>query len=68
MTVPILIVAGVGILACAALVTLAVLVAGIRRGDRAALSAAPRSHSDALARRILVGVHCHSDEKGEENQ
>ena len=68
MPAPILILAGVGILAGAALATLAVLVTGIRRGDRARLSAAPRSHSDALARRILVGVYCHSDKKEEENR
>jgi hypothetical protein len=67
MPAPILILAGVGILAGAALVTFAVLVAGIRRGDRAHLARAPRSHSDALARRILVGVRYPSDEKEEED-
>jgi hypothetical protein len=56
MSSPILILAGVGLLAGVALGILAVLITGIRRGDRAHLSSAPESHCDALARRILVGV------------
>jgi hypothetical protein len=32
------------------------IVAGVRKGDRSHLANAPRSGSDALARRLLVGV------------
>ena len=53
---PIIVLAGVGVIAVAATVTLAVLIIGIRRGDRRHLSSAPRSVSDAFARRLLVGV------------
>lgn len=53
---PILVLAGVGLLASAALGILTVLITGIRRGDRRHLANAPQSHSDAFARRILVGV------------
>jgi hypothetical protein len=52
----ILVLAGVGIIAAFALAILAVLITGIRRGDRRHLVNAPRSASDALARRLLVGV------------
>jgi hypothetical protein len=52
----ILVLAGVGVMAAVALVILAVLVIGIRRGDRRHLANAPRSVSDAFARRLLVGV------------
>jgi len=52
----ILIVIGSGLLASVALGILVVLIIGIRRGDRGHLSSTPESHSDALARRILVGV------------
>ncbi|MBV9405187.1 MAG: hypothetical protein JO211_07570 [Acidobacteriaceae bacterium] len=38
---------------------LAVVIAGIRKGDRAHLADAPKSHSDTIARRILVGVRYH---------
>lgn len=53
---PIIVLAGVGVLAVAALVVLAVLIIGINRGDRRHLSNAPRSASDAFARRLLLGV------------
>jgi hypothetical protein len=51
-----LVLAGVGVLAIAAAVILAVLIIGIRRGDKRHLVNEPRSNSDAFARRILVGV------------
>jgi hypothetical protein len=44
------------IMAVFALVILAALVTGIRRGDRRHLTNAPRSASDAFARRLLTGV------------
>jgi hypothetical protein len=53
---PIAVLAGVGVMAVAAAVTLAVLIIGIRRGDRRHLASAPRSVSDAFARRLLLGV------------
>lgn len=56
MSSPILVLAGVGLLAGAALGILATLIIGIRRGDRRHLANTPESHSDAFARRILVGV------------
>lgn len=53
---PILVLAGVGALAVAATVTLAILIIGIQRGDRRHLASGPRSASDAFARRLLLGV------------
>jgi hypothetical protein len=55
-TTPILVLAVTGILAGFAMAILAMLIIGIRRGDRGHLSNSPRSNSDAFARRILVGV------------
>lgn len=52
----IVVLAGVGVVAVSAAVVLAVLIIGIRRGDRHHLADAPLSGSDALARRLLVGV------------
>jgi hypothetical protein len=52
----VLVLAGVGVLAVAAAVTLAVLIIGIRRADRRHLASGPRSASDAFARRLLLGV------------
>jgi hypothetical protein len=63
---PIIVLAGVGVLAVSALVILAVLIIGIHRGDRHHLADAPRSGSDALARRLLVGVRYPGNEGGEE--
>ena len=54
----ILVLAGVGILAVAATAILAVLITGINRGDRRHLANAPRSTSEAFARRLLLGVRC----------
>jgi hypothetical protein len=62
-TAPILVLAGVGLLAAAALGILTLLIIGIRRGDRGHLSNAPRSNSDAFARRILVGVRYPADDE-----
>lgn len=62
---PVMILAGVGILAVAAAGILVALIIGIRAGDRAHLASAPRSQSDALARRLLVGVR-YPAETGEE--
>lgn len=59
------ILAGIGILASAAAAIFAVLVIGIRRGDRGRLSNSPGSNSDAFARRILVAVR-YPSESGEE--
>jgi hypothetical protein len=62
----IIVLANVGVIAIAATVLLTVLIIGIRRGDRRHLSNAPRSASDALARRLLVGVRYPADEEGED--
>lgn len=53
---PLLILAGVGLLASVALGILALIIIGIRRGDRAHLASGPGSHTDAFARRMLVGI------------
>ena len=53
---PILILAGVGVMAVATVVTLAVLIIGIRRADRRHLANGPRTHAEAFARRLLLGV------------
>jgi hypothetical protein len=53
---PIIVLAGVGVLAVSALVILTILIIGINRGDRHHLANAPRSTSEALARRLLLGV------------
>ena len=53
---PIAVLAGVGVMAVSAAVTLAVLIIGIHRGDRRHLASGPRSLSDAFARRLLLGV------------
>jgi hypothetical protein len=53
---PIVVLAGVGVVAVSALVTLALLIIGIRRGDRRHLSSGPQSNSDAFARSLLLGV------------
>jgi len=55
---PIVVLAGVGVMAVSAAVTLAVLIIGIRRGDRRHLASGPQSKSDAFARRLLLGVRC----------
>lgn len=55
------------LLAGAALGILALLIIGIRRGDRARLNETPESHSDAIARRILAGVR-YSHECEEDDQ
>lgn len=53
---PIIVLVGAGVLALSAAVTLAVIIIGIHKGDRRNLYLAPRSNSDAFARRLLVGV------------
>jgi hypothetical protein len=68
MSSPILVLAGVGLLAGVALGILAVLIIGIHKGDRGRLSNAPKSHSDALARRLLVGVRYPSDNSEGDDQ
>jgi hypothetical protein len=67
MPAPVLFLAGVGLLAGAALGILAILIIGIRRGDRGHLASTPKSHSDALARRILVGVRYPTDIEEDED-
>ena len=63
---PITVLAGVGVLAFFALVNLAVLIIGIHRGDRHHLADAPRSASEAFARRLLVGARYPSGTEGED--
>lgn len=65
---PSLILVGVGALAAVALGLLAILIIGIRRGDRSHLAKSPESRSDALARRILVGVRYPSESSEGEDQ
>ena len=66
MPAPVLVLAGVGLLASVALGILAILIIGIHRGDRSHLASTPKSHSDALARRILVGVRYPSENEEED--
>jgi hypothetical protein len=68
MPVPLLVLAGVAVLAGIALGILALLITGIRRGDRGHLTNAPGSHPDAIARRLLVGVRYPSDSNEGEEQ
>jgi hypothetical protein len=63
---PILVLAGVGVLALLALVVLAVLIIGIHRGDRRHLANAPQPGPDAFARRLLVGVRYPGNAEGED--
>jgi hypothetical protein len=63
---PILVLAGVGILALLALVILTVLIIGIRRGDRCHLAKEPQPGSDAFARRLLVGIRYPGNAGGED--
>jgi hypothetical protein len=63
---PIIVLAGVGVIAVSAAVILAALIIGIHRGDRRHLANAPRSNSEAFARRLLVGVRYPSDTEGED--
>jgi hypothetical protein len=65
---PLLILAGVALLAGIGLGILAMLIAGIRRGDRGHLTNAPGSRPDAIARRLLVGVRYPSDSNEEEDK
>jgi hypothetical protein len=53
---PIVVLASVGVGAVSAAVTLAVLIIGIRLGDRRHLASGPQSNSDAFARHLLLGV------------
>jgi hypothetical protein len=64
----ILVLVGVGILAISAAVVFAAVIIGIHRGDRRHLANTPKSHSDALARRILVGVRYPTNKADGENQ
>jgi len=61
MSAPLLVLAGVALLVGIGLGILALLITGIRRGDRSHLTNAPGSHPDAIARRLLVGVRYPSD-------
>ena len=54
-----LVLAGIGLLSAFLLAVFAVLVIGIQRADhshRGSLFHSPEGHSDALTRRLLVGV------------
>jgi hypothetical protein len=64
----ILVLVGVGILAVSAAAVFVAVIIGIHRGDRRHLAKTPQSHSDALARRILVGVRYPSNSADGENQ
>ena len=64
----ILVLVGVGILTLSATAVFVAVIIGIRRGDRRHLANTPQSHSDALARRILVGVRHPSNSADGENQ
>jgi hypothetical protein len=69
MSTPVLVLAGVGLLSVALLGIFTVFVIGIQRcdrGHRGHLFRAPTHHSDALARRLLVGVR-YSPQNTEEN-
>jgi hypothetical protein len=68
MSSPVLVLAVVGLLAAAALGILAIIITGVRKGDRGLLSGTPKSHSDAFARRILVGVRYPRRESQGEDQ
>ena len=57
---PIIVLAGVGLIAVIAVVTLAVIIIGIHKGDKN-LYTAPQSNSDAFARRLLGGVRYYPD-------
>jgi hypothetical protein len=63
---PIIVLAGVGVIAVSAAVVLTVLIIGIHRGDRHHLANAPRPGSDTFARRLLVGVRYPDNEEGED--
>ena len=52
----IMVLAGVGFLAVAAVVTLTVIVIGIHKGDRRHLINAPRTTSAAFTRSLIVGI------------
>lgn len=64
----VVILAGVGTLVAVAVGILAVLIVGIRRGDRGHLANTPKSHPDAIARRILVGIRYPSDNSEGDDQ
>jgi hypothetical protein len=56
---PVLVLVGVGLISVILLAMFTMLVIGIQRGDherRGHLFNAPESNSDALSRRLLVGV------------
>jgi hypothetical protein len=59
MSAPVLILIGTGLLSAALVAAFAAIVIGIQRGDhqrRGHLFNTPESYSDALSRRLLVGV------------
>jgi hypothetical protein len=66
MATPVLFLAGMGILACAVTIVFALMVIGIHQGDRRHLSRTPTCQSDALARRLLVGVRYPSETEEED--
>ena len=63
-----LILASVGLLASIVLGMLAIVIFGIRQGDRGHLANTPKSQPDAIARRFLVGVRYPTDNGKGENQ
>lgn len=65
---PILVLAGVGILAVSAAAAFAVLIIGIRRGDRRHLASAPQSNPDYLARGLLLRVRYPASSQESANQ
>jgi hypothetical protein len=69
MSASLLVLAGIGLLSVALIAIFAAIVIGIQRGDhqrRGHLFNTPESYSDALSRRLLIGVR-HSSQTSEEN-
>lgn len=64
---PFIVLAGVGLIAVTAIVTLAVIIIGIHKGDKN-LYTAPQSHSDAFARHVLGGVRYYPENKDGDDQ
>ena len=58
----------VALLSGVAIGIFALLITGIRRGGRTHLANAPKSHAEAIARRILVGVRYQNDRIEDEEE
>jgi hypothetical protein len=62
---PVMVLVVTGVIALVAAGILLTLSIGIRLGDRGHLASAPRSQSDAFARRLLVGIRRPSESSKE---